>query len=209
MSKRHSVLKTALGLALAAGAAKIGYDQYKKTKEKFADSEQESESDLIHKYNTLFERRVVEADDDIFQGCEINASGAHFILDLGRAKFTKDVYISLSAKCSSVKIILPQGVSAQCDVTETASKVSNYAENPDDETQFRIYIIGDALCSSIEVIPMSFYADDDFDVDEDGSVAGQTEQDTSKESTQAAEKDEAADSKEESDDLEVDEVKKD
>ncbi|MCH3986651.1 MAG: hypothetical protein LKG56_03185 [Lachnospiraceae bacterium] len=167
MSRRHSVFKTVVGLAAAAGAAKVGYDQYKKTKEKFAKQEQESENELIRKYNTLFERRVVEADEETFQGCEINAVGSHFILDLGKSVFTKDVYISLSAKGSSVKIILPQNVGAQCDITRTASVVQNFAEDTAEEYDCRVFVIGDAIGSRIEVIPMSFYADDDFDEEDE------------------------------------------
>ena len=172
MSRRHSALKTILGLAAAAGAAKIGYDQYKKTKEKFEQQEAESENELIRKYNTIFERRVVEADEETFQGCEINAIGSHFILDLGKAVFTKDVYISLSAKASSVKIILPQNVGAQCDITRTGSAVQNFAEDTDEEYDCRIFIIGSAIGSRIEVIPMSFYEDDDFDEEDAAETEG-------------------------------------
>ena len=176
MSRRHSALKTVIGLAAAAGAAKVGYDQYKKTKEKFEKQEADSESELIRKYNTIFERRVIEADEETFQGCEINAIGAHFILDLGKAVFTKDVYISLSAKCSSVKIILPQNVGAQCDISRTGSFVQNFAEDTDEEYDCRIFIIGDAIGSRIEVIPMSFYADDDFSEEDDEAAAPEAEE---------------------------------
>ncbi|MGI5989216.1 MAG: hypothetical protein ACOX78_02970 [Lachnospiraceae bacterium] len=185
MSKRHSALKTMLGLAAAAGAAKIGYDQYKKTKEKFEKQEAESENELIRKYNTIFERRVVEADEETFQGCEINAIGSHFILDLGKAVFTKDVYISLSAKASSVKIILPQNVGAQCDITRTGSAVQNFAEDTEEEYDCRIFIIGSAIGSRIEVIPMSFYADDDFD-EEDSSETAEKDSEAEEQAEEAA-----------------------
>lgn len=211
MSRRHSVFKTVVGLAAAAGAAKVGYDQYKKTKEKFARQEQESENELIRKYNTIFERRVVEADEETFQGCEINAVGSHFILDLGKSIFTKDVYISLSAKASSVKIILPQNVGAQCDVTRTASVVQNFAEDTAQEYDCRIFVIGDALASRIEVIPMSFYADDDFDEEDEQKAdepAGADESDKTEENNDT-EGEEIPIAGESGDDLEVDEVEKD
>jgi hypothetical protein len=229
MSRRHSVFKTVVGLAAAAGAAKVGYDQYKKTKEKFERQEQESESELIRKYNTIFERRVVEADEETFQGCEINAVGAHFILDLGKSVFTKDVYISLSAKASSVKIILPQNVGAQCDITRTASVVQNFAEDTAEEYDCRIFVIGDAIGSRIEVIPMSFYADDDFDEEDEqkteeaaslqeqkadepetaASEAKEAREDDAPETKGTEEGEEIPISGDSGDDLEVDEVDKD
>ena len=86
--------------------------------------------------------------------------------------FEKDVYINFSSNASSVTIILPEGVNATCDISRKIAGVKNLVDNVDEEGIHTVYIIGKAVCSNVEVIPVNFYVDDDdviFD-EKDGDV---------------------------------------
>ena len=90
------------------------------------------------------------------------------VLDLGLAVFEKDVYINFSSNASSVTIILPEGVNATCDISRKIAGVKNLVDNVDEEGIHTVYIIGKAVCSNVEVIPVNFYVDEE---DEDDCLA--------------------------------------
>lgn len=100
------------------------------------------------------------------------------VLDLGLAVFEKDVYINFSSNASSVTIILPEGVNATCDISRKIAGVKNLVDNVDEEGIHTVYIIGKAVCSNVEVIPVNFYVDEEDEedpdfVDEDDCLASE------------------------------------
>ena len=81
--------------------------------------------------------------------------------------FEKDVYINFSSNASSVTIILPEGVNATCDISRKIAGVKNLVDNVDEEGIHTVYIIGKAVCSNVEVIPVNFYVDEEDEEDSD------------------------------------------
>ena len=148
MAKKHGLAKIVLGVGAAAVAGKVAFDKFKQTKERFAKEENDSFDDEIRKYNAIGEKKVIEVEDEVFAGCELKAVASKAVLDLGLAVFEKDVYINFSSNASSVTIILPEGVNATCDI-------------------HTVYIIGKAVCSNVEVIPVNFYVDEEDEEDPD------------------------------------------
>ena len=98
MAKKFA--KTLVGIGAAAVAGKVAYDKYKTVKEAFTKEENESVDAEVKKYNAIFEKKVVEVEDEEFSGCEIKTVGAKAVLDLGLAVFEKDVYINFNSKCT-------------------------------------------------------------------------------------------------------------
>ena len=195
MAKKFA--KTLVGIGAAAVAGKVAYDKYKTVKEAFTKEENESVDAEVKKYNAIFEKKVVEVEDEEFSGCEINTVGAKAVLDLGLAVFEKDVYINFNSTASTLTIILPEGVNVACDIEKSVSSVKNLVDNVDEEGIHTVYVIGKAVGSSIEIIPVNFYMDDDDDfedtdedifVDEDKQEAA-----TEKEALQPSEDGEADD----------------
>lgn len=158
--------KTVVGLGALAVAGKVAYDKYKNVKEEFSKEEKDSENAEVKKYNAAFEKKVVEVEDEEFTGCEVKAVCAKTVIDLGLAIFEKDVYINFSSTGSSVTIILPEGVNATCDIEKTCSSVRNLVESVDEDGIHTVYIIGKAVASNVEVIPVNFYVDDDDDFED-------------------------------------------
>jgi len=167
MSKKGGLLKAIVGVAALATAAKVGYDKYKKTKEDYVREEEDSIDAEIKKYNAIFEKKVIEVEDEEFTGCEMKAVGARTVLDLGLAVFEKDVYISLEAINSLVSIIIPEGVNVACDISRTVCRVKNLVENNEEDGTHTVYIIGKATGSNIEILPVNFYIDDDDDFEDE------------------------------------------
>ena len=120
----------------------------------------------VKKYNAIFEKKVVEVEDEEFSGCEIKTVGAKAVLDLGLAVFEKDVYINFNSTASTLTIILPEGVNVACDIEKSISSVKNLVDNVDEEGIHTVYVIGKAVGSSIEIIPVNFYMDDDDDFED-------------------------------------------
>ena len=147
MAKKFA--KTLVGIGAAAVAGKVAYDKYKTVKEAFTKEENESVDAEVKKYNAIFEKKVVEVEDEEFSGCEIKTVGAKAVLDLGLAVFEKDVYINFNSTASTLTIILPEGVNVACDIEKSVSSVKNLVDN-----------------SSIEIIPVNFYMDDDDDFED-------------------------------------------
>ena len=114
MAKKFA--KTLVGIGAAAVAGKVAYDKYKTVKEAFTKEENESVDAEVKKYNAIFEKKVVEVEDEEFSGCEIKTVGAKAVLDLGLAVFEKDVYINFNSTASTLTIILPEGVNVACDI---------------------------------------------------------------------------------------------
>ena len=171
MAKKHGLAKVVLGVGAAAVAGKVAFDKFKQTKERFAKEENDSFDDEIRKYNAIGEKKVIEVEDEVFAGCELKVA-SKAVLDLGLAVFEKDVYINFSSNASSVTIILPEGVNATCDISRKIAGVKNLVDNVDEEGIHTVYIIGKAVCSNVEVIPVNFYVDEDSDfVDEDDCLA--------------------------------------
>ena len=162
---KKKLAKTIVCLGALGVATKVAYGKYKSTKETYAKEEADSVGDEVKKYNALFEKKVIEVEDEEFTGCEIKAVSSSVVVDLGLASFEKDVYINFTSTASSLTIILPEGVNAACDVTRTASGMRNLIENVE-EGIHTVYIIGKANCSSIEVIPVNFYVDDEDDYED-------------------------------------------
>ena len=127
----------------------------------------DSFDDEIRKYNAIGEKKVIEVEDEVFAGCELKAVASKAVLDLGLAVFEKDVYINFSSNASSVTIILPEGVNATCDISRKIAGVKNLVDNVDEEGIHTVYIIGKAVCSNVEVIPVNFYVDEEDEEDSD------------------------------------------
>ena len=164
MAKKFA--KTLVGIGAAAVAGKVAYDKYKTVKEAFTKEENESVDAEVKKYNAIFEKKVVEVEDEEFSGCEIKTVGAKAVLDLGLAVFEKDVYINFNSTASTLTIILPEGVNVACDIEKSVSSVKNLVDNVDEEGIHTVYVIGKAVGSSIEIIPVNFYMDDDDDFED-------------------------------------------
>ena len=164
MAKKFA--KTLVGIGAAAVAGKVAYDKYKTVKEAFTKEENESVDAEVKKYNAIFEKKVVEVEDEEFSGCEIMTVGAKAVLDLGLAVFEKDVYINFNSTASTLTIILPEGVNVACDIEKSVSSVKNLVDNVDEEGIHTVYVIGKAVGSSIEIIPVNFYMDDDDDFED-------------------------------------------
>ena len=164
MAKKFA--KTLVGIGAAAVAGKVAYDKYKTVKEAFTKEENESVDAEVKKYNAIFEKKVVEVEDEEFSGCEIKTVGAKAVLDLGLAVFEKDVYINFNSTASTLTIILPEGVNVACDIEKSVSSVKNLVDNVDEEGIHTVYVIGKAVGSSIEIIPVNFYLDDDDDFED-------------------------------------------
>lgn len=165
MAKKFT--KALVGIGAAAVAGKVAYDKYKTVKEEFVKEENESIDSEVKKYNAIFEKKVIEIEEEEFTGCEIKTVGAGAVLDLGLAVFEKDVYINFTSTASTLTVILPEGVNVACDIEKSVSNLKNLVKNTDEEGIHTVYIIGKAVCSSIEVIPVDFYADDDDFEDDD------------------------------------------
>ncbi|MBO5459147.1 MAG: hypothetical protein J5981_02730 [Lachnospira sp.] len=183
---KKKLAKTIIGIGAAAVAGKVAYDKYKTVKEQYVQEENESVDAEVKKYNAIFEKKIVEIEDEEFSGCEIKTVGSKAVLDLGLAVFEKDVYINFTSTASTLTIILPEGVNAACDVEKTCSGVRNLVENVDEEDIHTVYVIGKATMSNVEVIPVNFYVDDDDDFED-------TESDFAEDSTEPVQpEDEAA-----------------
>lgn len=167
MAKKHGLAKIVLGVGAAAVAGKVALDKFKKTKERFVKEENDSLDDEIRKYNAIGEKKVIEVEDEVFAGCELKSVASKTVLDLGLAVFEKDVYINFSSNASSVTIILPEGVNATCDISRKIAGVKNLVDNVDEEGIHTVYIIGKAVCSNVEVIPVNFYVDEEDEEDSD------------------------------------------
>lgn len=195
MAKKFA--KTLVGIGAAAVAGKVAYDKYKTVKEAFTKEENESIDAEVKKYNAIFEKKVVEVEDEEFSGCEIKTVGSKAVLDLGLAVFEKDVYINFNSTASTLTIILPEGVNVACDIEKSVSSVKNLVDNVDEEGIHTVYVIGKAVGSSIEIIPVNFYMDDDDDfedTDEDIFVDEDTQEAAAeKEALQPSEDGEADD----------------
>ena len=101
------------------------------------------------------------------QAVNLKSVASKTVLDLGLAVFEKDVYINFSSNASSVTIILPEGVNATCDISRKIAGVKNLVDNVDEEGIHTVYIIGKAVCSNVEVIPVNFYVDEEDEEDSD------------------------------------------
>ena len=167
MAKKHGLAKIVLGVGAAAVAGKVALDKFKKTKERFVKEENDSLDDEIRKYNAIGEKKVIEVEDEVFAGSELKSVASKTVLDLGLAVFEKDVYINFSSNASSVTIILPEGVNATCDISRKIAGVKNLVDNVDEEGIHTVYIIGKAVCSNVEVIPVNFYVDEEDEEDSD------------------------------------------
>lgn len=201
------LIKTVAGVGAIAVAGKVGYDKYKNVKKQFTQEENDSVDAEIKKYNAIFDKKVVEIEDEEFTGCEVKVIGAKAVIDLGLAVFEKDVYINFTSTASNLTIILPEGVNAASDVEKTFSGVKNLVENVDEEGIHTVYVIGKAVLSNIEIIPVNFYVDDDDDFED--VISKNDEELAEQESVDKADNEEVVDlSKDNSgeDELDIEEV---
>lgn len=201
------LIKTVAGVGAIAVAGKVGYDKYKNVKKQFTQEENDSIDAEIKKYNAIFDKKVVEIEDEEFTGCEVKVIGAKAVIDLGLAVFEKDVYINFTSTASNLTIILPEGVNAASDVEKTFSGVKNLVENVDEEGIHTVYVIGKAVLSNIEIIPVNFYVDDDDDFED--VISKDDEEFAEQESVDKANNEEVVDlSKDNSgeDELDIEEV---
>lgn len=202
---KKKLAKTIIGIGAAAVAGKVAYDKYKTVKEQYVQEENESVDAEVKKYNAIFEKKIVEIEDEEFSGCEIKTVGSKAVLDLGLAVFEKDVYINFTSTASTLTIILPEGVNAACDVEKTCSGVRNLVENVDEEDIHTVYVIGKATMSNVEVIPVNFYVDDDDDFEDTESDFAEDSVESVQPEDEAAQK-AAEELKEESEDEPEEEV---
>ncbi len=201
------LIKTVAGVGAIAVAGKVGYDKYKNVKKQFTQEENDSIDAEVKKYNAIFDKKVVEIEDEEFTGCEVKVIGAKAVIDLGLAVFEKDVYINFTSTASNLTIILPEGVNAASDVEKTFSGVKNLVENVDEEGIHTVYVIGKAVLSNIEIIPVNFYVDDDDDFED--VISKDDEELAEQESVDKADNEEVIDlSKDNSgeDELDIEEV---
>lgn len=201
------LIKTVAGVGAIAVAGKVGYDKYKNVKKQFTQEENDSIDAEVKKYNAIFDKKVVEIEDEEFTGCEVKVIGAKAVIDLGLAVFEKDVYINFTSTASNLTIILPEGVNAASDVEKTFSGVKNLVENVDEEGIHTVYVIGKAVLSNIEIIPVNFYVDDDDDFED--VISKDDEELAEQESVDKADNEEVVDlSKDNSgeDELDIEEV---
>lgn len=201
------LIKTVAGVGAIAVAGKVGYDKYKNVKKQFTQEENDNIDAEIKKYNAIFDKKVVEIEDEEFTGCEVKVIGAKAVIDLGLAVFEKDVYINFTSTASNLTIILPEGVNAASDVEKTFSGVKNLVENVDEEGIHTVYVIGKAVLSNIEIIPVNFYVDDDDDFED--VISKDDEELAEQESVDKADNEEVVDlSKDNSgeDELDIEEV---
>ena len=201
------LIKTVAGVGAIAVAGKVGYDKYKNVKKQFTQEENDSIDAEIKKYNAIFDKKVVEIEDEELTGCEVKVIGAKAVIDLGLAVFEKDVYINFTSTASNLTIILPEGVNAASDVEKTFSGVKNLVENVDEEGIHTVYVIGKAVLSNIEIIPVNFYVDDDDDFED--VISKDDEELAEQESVDKADNEEVVDlSKDNSgeDELDIEEV---
>lgn len=220
MAKKSKFAKAVVALGAIGVASKIAYDKYKNVKADFVKEETASAEDDVKKYNAIFEKKVVEVEDEEFMGCEVKAVGSKAVIDLGLAVFERDVYINFSSNASTVTIILPEGVNVTCDVEKKLSAYAILLRISDEDGVHTVYIIGKAVCSNVEIIPVNFYIDDDdfedIDDSEDDFEDESSDEAENKEDVPAQDSDEEAsaenDSDEEAeqeDELEIKEVKED
>ncbi len=159
-------LKAVVGIGAVAVAGKVAYDKLKAVREEYSKEESESVDAEVKKYNAVMDKKVVEVEDEEFTGCEIKTVLSNAVIDLGLATFEKDVYINFTSRFSNLTIILPEGVNVAMDVDKTMSGVNSRVENTDEEGINTVYIIGKALVSNVEVLPVNFYVDDDDDFED-------------------------------------------
>lgn len=170
MSKKGSFLKAVIGIGSVAVAGKVVYDKYKNTKEKYTQEEDEFKDEAVKKYNAIAESKVIEIQDEQFEGCEIKAVASRVVLDLSLARIDKDVYINFKSQASCVIIVLPEGINVTCDVEKVASSVKNEVVNTDEDGIPTVYVIGTSNISSVDIIPADFYGEDEDFEDEDFDV---------------------------------------
>ncbi len=188
MSKK--LVKTVAGVGAIAVAGKVSYDKYKRVKAQFTQEENDSIDAEVKKYNSIFDKKIVEIEDEEFTGCEVKAIGSKTVIDLGLAVFEKDVYINFTSTASTVTIILPEGVNATSDIEKTFSGVKNLVENIDEEGIHTVYVIGKAIFSNIEIIPVNFYVDED-DEDFEDIIAKDDDEEIRQEQEEKQENEEA------------------
>lgn len=163
--KKNGLLKFAVGVGAAVVAGKVAYDKVKETKNKLNKEEQDSAELEVRKYNAVCEKRAVEVEDEEFMGCEVKAVASKLTVDLSLAVFEKDVYINFESIGSNVSIVLPEGVNVTCDIDKKLSNIQNYVENSDEDGIHTVYIIGKAILSSVEVVPINFSSESEEDKD--------------------------------------------
>ena len=76
MAKKSKFAKVVVALGAIGVASKIAYDKYKNVKDDFVKEETASAEDDVKKYNAIFEKKVVEVEDEEFMGCEVKAVGS-------------------------------------------------------------------------------------------------------------------------------------
>ena len=81
--------------------------------------------------------------------------------------FTKEENESVDAEVKKYNAIFEkEGVNVACDIEKSVSSVKNLVDNVDEEGIHTVYVIGKAVGSSIEIIPVNFYMDDDDDFED-------------------------------------------
>ena len=64
MAKKSKFAKAVVALGAIGVASKIAYDKYKNVKDDFVKEETASAEDDVKKYNAIFEKKVVEVEDN-------------------------------------------------------------------------------------------------------------------------------------------------
>lgn len=159
MSFTSKVIKFGAVAVLAGVAIKVGTDKYREKKKEYAKIEEDSKHDLIRKYTSFFDRKLVEIEDGPFEGCELKTFSSKMVLDLSRAVIEKDVYVSIDVKGTSLTIILPEGCRVKTDINNIFTKLTNHLEGKKSDST--VFVVGKAWGSNIEISPEYVYMDND------------------------------------------------
>lgn len=92
MAKKSKFAKAVVALGAIGVASKIAYDKYKNVKDDFVKEETASAEDDVKKYNAIFEKKVVEVEDEEFMAVKLRQSVQRQLstLDL---QYLKGMYI--------------------------------------------------------------------------------------------------------------------
>jgi predicted membrane protein len=129
----------------AVTAAVLKVLEYFKTKK--ADEENPTR-DFKEFFNFLGSKNVTLSDSNVSGVITKNIMGATS-LDLSGVSFKEDGFISLSALCSAVYIVVPAGVNVKIDGLIKASRVE--CDVPEDSSLPTLYIASKITCSSVYV----------------------------------------------------------
>lgn len=152
MSDIKKWMAAVAGTSAAAIAVKFAYEKAKEERLALKEEEEESSHDVIQKYNAFLQSRVITPYNsriDEFEGCDVTAVCAEVVIDLRGCKISRDIYVSLKLRHSSVQILLPKDLGIELQGRNKLSRINNAA---DEEGQNKLYLICDVLMSRVDIV---------------------------------------------------------